>query len=450
MLAHQSRLILAHATPMLLAQLSSMGMMIIDTILLGHHGAEDLAAVAVGSGLYIAIVFALIGILQAVTPIVAQLHGAGRQGEIAASLQQSLWLALLLAIPGILLLVYPDALLSLSTIDANVEVKTRSYLQALACGLPALLFYRTFHAFCNALSRPRPLLWISLGNTVLHGLLAWLLVTGHWGGKALGALGCGVSNAIVAWFSIVCALIYMHTSAALRAYRLFAGWQRPQYRPLRELLRLGLPMGASNLIEISSFTLMALFVAPLGATMLAGHRIVATLAATCYMLPLALGIATLAQVAQAVGGSDSPRAQHSIIAGMLLASGSSALIGVLLWSIGQPLVAIYTDDAAIQAVALSLLAYVAIYQIFDAIQTIAAHALRGYRITFAPMLVHLFCFWGVGLYGGWWLAFHASEPWGVTGFWLASQVSLILAALLLGGLLWKIVHSAHANMNEKG
>jgi MATE family multidrug resistance protein len=208
---------------------------------------------------------------------------------------------------------------------------------------------------------------------------------------------------------------------------------------LKELLRLGLPMGASNLIEISSFTLMALFVAPLGATALAGHRIVATLAATCYMLPLALGIATLAQVAQSVGAGDGFHAQRSIAAGLLLASGASTLIGALLWTIGQPLVAIYTIDPAVQAVALSLLAYVAIYQLFDAVQTIAAHALRGYRITFAPMLVHLLSFWGVGLYGGWWLAYRAVDPWGVAGFWLASLSSLVLAALLLGGLLWHAV-----------
>jgi MATE family multidrug resistance protein len=94
MLAHHSRLILAHATPMLLAQLSSMGMMIIDTALLGHYGTDDLAAVAVGGGIYISVVFALAGILQAIAPTVAHLHGAGRQREIAGVLQQALWLAL--------------------------------------------------------------------------------------------------------------------------------------------------------------------------------------------------------------------------------------------------------------------------------------------------------------------------------------------------------------------
>ena len=100
MLAQQSRLILAHATPMLIAQLSSIGMMIIDTALLGHYGATDLAAVAVGGGIYISVVFALAGILQAVAPTVAHLHGGGRAGEIAGALQQAFWLALLLAVLG--------------------------------------------------------------------------------------------------------------------------------------------------------------------------------------------------------------------------------------------------------------------------------------------------------------------------------------------------------------
>jgi MATE family multidrug resistance protein len=129
MLAHHSRLILAHATPMLLAQLSSMGMMIIDTALLGHYGTDDLAAVAVGGGIYISVVFALAGILQAIAPTVAHLHGAGREREIAGVLQQALWLALLLAIPGVLILLHPEPLLALSRIDPMVESKARAYLR---------------------------------------------------------------------------------------------------------------------------------------------------------------------------------------------------------------------------------------------------------------------------------------------------------------------------------
>lgn len=437
MLALPSRLILAHAAPVLIAQLASMGVMLIDTLLLGHHGTTDLAAVAVGGGIYISVLFAFVGIVQAVAPTVAQLHGAGRDHEIAGALQQALWLGALLAVPGALLLLNPGSLLALSDIDAGVEERARGYLALLALGLPAVLLYRTFHAFCNALGRPRPLLLIGIGGTLLHGLLAWLLVTGRWGGKPLGVFGCGVANATAGWFSLFCAAGYLRHSSSLARYRVFSHWQLPRRRPLRELLRLGLPMGLSHLVEISSFTLIALYVARLGATVVAGHRIVANLAAICYMLPLALAIATLAQVGQAVGARDWLRARRSIVAGLLLAGGLSALLGLLLWWIAEPLTAAYTDDPGVRAVALALLGYVASYQFFDAVQTVSAHALRGYRITFLPMLLHVGCFWGVGLLGGWWLAFAAAPAMGAAGFWLASVCSLLLAALLFGALLWR-------------
>ncbi|MFZ4539165.1 MATE family efflux transporter [Propionivibrio sp.] len=439
MFVHQFRLILLHATPMLIAQLASMGMMVIDTVLLGHYGTEDLAAVAVGGGIYIAVIFAFAGILQAVSPTVAHLKGAGRDSEIAGALQQAFWLALLLTVPGVLFLQHPDALLALSDIEPGVEAKARAYLALLAWGMPASLLYRTFYSFSNALGLPRPLMLISLGCTLLHGVLAWSLVTGWPGGEGLGALGCGISNVAVGWFALLCAAAYMVFGKSLAAYRLLHDWQWPRIEALRELLRIGLPMGLSSFVEISSFTLIALFVAQLGATVVAGHRIVANLAAICYMLPLALAIATLAQVGQAAGARDWRRAEASIAAGLLLAGGLSLALGLLLWLVAQPLTQASTSDPAVQQVAISLIVYVAIYQVFDALQTVAAYALRGYKITFLPMFVHLVSFWGIGLFGGWWLAFRSAQPMGVAGFWIASLLSLVLAAILLGALLWKAV-----------
>lgn len=440
----QCRQILRHALPMLLAQLASIGMMVIDTLLLGHFGAEDLAAVAVGGGIYISVIFALVGVLQAIAPTVAHLQGAGRAHEIAGMLQQAFWLALLLSVPGVLLLLHPAPLFALSGMEAGVEAKARAYLAMLAWGMPAALLYRTFHAFCNALGRPRPLLLISLCGTALHALLAWALVTGWRAGAPealpLGVLGCGISNACVGWFSLFCGGVYLARSQAFRRYRLLAGWRAPQRSSLRELLRLGLPMGFSNFVEISSFTLIALFVAQLGATVVAGHRIVANLAALCYMLPLALAVATLSQVGLAAGARDWQRARLAALAGLLLAGSLSLLLGVFLWSVAEPLIAACSSDAAVQAVAVSLLVYAAAYQVFDALQTVAAYALRGYKKTFLPMLVHVVCFWGVGLSGGWWLAFRATPALGATGFWLASLLSLLLAALLLGALLKAVLN----------
>lgn len=432
----QAAKIVGHAWPMLIAQLASMGMMVIDTVLLGHHGTVDLAAVAVGGGIYIAIVFALVGILQAVAPTVAHHVGAKRDAEVAGALQQTVWLALALSVPGMLLLWFPDPVLALSTIEPEVEEKLRVYLRILAVGMPAGLLYRTFYSFCNALRQPRPMMVISLGNTLLHGVLAWSLVTGVVG-EPLGALGCGLSNVVVNWAGCALAAWWVARAPGLARYRPFAGWQRPRWTAIRELLRLGLPMGFSNFVEITSFTLIALFVAQLGAAAVAGHRIVANLAAICYMLPLALAIATLAQVGQAAGARDWARARAAVGAGLLLSAGLSTLLGIVLWLAAGPLLFAYTSDPAVRAVALPLIAYIALYQFFDAVQTVAAYSLRGYKITFTPMLVHTVAFWGVGLFGGWWLAFRVDAPMGVEGFWLASLLSLVVAAAAIGALLWQ-------------
>ena len=341
MLAHQSRLIVRHAAPMLIAQLASMGMTVIDTALLGHYGTEDLAAVAVGGGIYIAVTLALAGAVQAVAPIVAQRKGAGRDAEIAGCLQQAFWLALLLAVPGALFLRHPDALLALSPIAPAIETKVRAYLALLAWAMPAALLYRAFYAFANALGAPRPLMLISLASTLLHGVLAWLLVSGRLAGagiSAAGVLGCGASNVLVGWFALCCATVYVAVNPALARHRLFHAWQAPRGAALRELLRLGLPMGFSSLVEISAFTLIALFVAQLGATAVAGHRIVANLAAICYMLPLALAMATLTQVGQAAGARDWRRARVAASAGLLIAGLLATGIGILLWLSAQALI----------------------------------------------------------------------------------------------------------------
>ena len=434
-----ARGLLAHAFPILIAQLASVGMMVVDTAVLGHISPVDLAAVAIGGGIHVSVVFALVGVLQAVAPVVAHLHGAQRDQEVAGILQQGFWLAVLLAVPGVLFLLHPGAMLGMSDMDAAVDAKVRQYLALLAWGLPASLCYRTFYSFCNALGKPRVLMGIGLCSLALHALLAWGLALQGWAGEPLGVVGCALSNVIIAWLACLSASLYLGFGPLGQRYRPFANWQRPRWATWRELLRLGLPMGLSNLVEITSFTLISLFVASLGATVVAGHRIVANLSALVYMLPLSLAIATMAALGQAVGARDVLRARAIIRAGLLLAGGLSSLVGLLLWLAAGPVVAAYTNDPAVRTVALGLVAYIALYQFFDALQTVAGHCLRAYRVTFVPMLVQTVCFWGVGLLGGAWLCYRWQPPLGVAGFWLASVLSLVGAAALLLPLLRQAV-----------
>lgn len=431
--------LIGHAFPILIAQLASIGMMVVDTAVLGHVSPVDLAAVAIGGGIHVSVVFGLVGVVQAVAPVVAHLHGAKRDDEVAGVLQQGFWLALLLAIPGILFLTHPGFVLDPFAMDPAVDAKVRQYLALLAWSLPAALLYRTFYAFCNALGRPRVLMGIGLAGLCIHALLAWGLAQQGWLGEPLGVVGCALSNILIGWLACATAALWLHFGSLGRRYRPFSNWQGPRPASWRELLRLGLPMGFSNLVEITAFTLVSLFIASLGATVVAGHRIVANLSALTYMLPLSLGIATMAAVGQALGARDWPLARCTVRAGLVMAAASSLLLGILLWLAAAPLVAGYTDDPAVRAVALGLIAYVAIYQFFDALQTIAGHALRAYRVTFLPMLVQTFCFWGIGLGLGAWLCYRWQPALGVAGFWLAAVISLVAAAGLLLPLLYKVM-----------
>lgn len=431
--------LLAHAFPILVAQLASIGMMVVDTAVLGHVSPQDLAAVAIGGGIHVALVFALVGVVQAVAPVVAHLHGARRDDEVAGVLQQGFWLALTLSLPGVVFLLHPGFVLAPFGMDAVVDAKVREYLGLLAWSLPAALFYRTFYAFCNALGQPRVLMGIGLAALAVHALLAWGLALDGWTGAPLGVAGCALSNIVIGWLACLGAALWLHRGPLGRRYRPFANWARPHPATWRELLRLGLPMGFSNLVEITAFTLVALFVAGLGATVVAGHRIVANLSALAYMLPLSLAFATMAAVGQALGARDWLAARRLVRAGMGLAAVSSLAVGLLLWLAAEPLVAAYTDDPAVRGVALALIGYIAVYQFFDALQTIAGHVLRAYRVTFVPMLVQTVCFWGIALAGGAWLCYRWSPPLGVGGFWLASVIALVAAAAALLPLLRKVM-----------
>lgn len=415
-----------------------MSMLIADTMIVGRFGTTDLAAIAVGSGLYISVVMLVVGVLQAVAPTIAHHYGAGRIEAIGPALQQGFWLALMLAAPGMLLLAFPGFLLELSDVPAAVAARTREYLLATAAGMPAVLLYRTFYAFNNAVGKPRVLMIISLVVTSTHVPLAWSLVHGHLWLPPLGATGCGISTAIVAWVGLACGTVHLLRNPAYRPYHIFSHWRGPRLDEILPLLRLGVPMGLSTFIEVSSFTLIALFAARLGAEAVSGHRIVANLAALIYMLPLAMSIATLVLVGQAAGARDWQRAHDTVRVGTGLTAVLVGLIGLALWIARAEVVALFTADEAVRAVALGLILYICIYQLFDAIQTVAAHALRGYKVTFLPMLLHAICFWGVGLAGGYWLTFHAgprSTAPNVAGFWEGGVASTIVASVLFGALL---------------
>lgn len=425
--------------PVLIAQLAVMANSVIDTIMAGRYGTLDLAAVGIGSSIYFSVFVALMGVLLALTPIVAHLYGAGRHADIGEELRQSAWLAAALTLVSLALFAYPEPFLAVAQLEPALDAKVRAYLYALAWSVPASLLFRVFYSFSTAISRPRTVMALTLIGLALKVPLNAVFMYGNLGAPALGSTGCAVATAIISW--IVCALAWAWCwfEPGYRPFRVFARWSWPEAKALGRILSLGLPIGLTFLIDVTGFTFMALFIARLGALYSAAHQIAANLAALAFMLPLALGNAASVVVGQSLGAHQYARARAAGLVGIALGLACAAVVGTTLFLSATGVAGLYTGDAELRGVAAGLLALVAVYHLFDAVQAVVVNVLRGYKRAVVPMLIYAVALWGVGLGGGYaigltrvdlaWLGLHT--PLGAPGFWLAAIASLALASSLI-------------------
>lgn len=433
--------IAALAWPILVGQLAVIANGVLDTAMTSRYSATDLAALSIAVSIYVSVFVGANGVLYALSPIVGQLYGGGRLEAIGAEIRQGVWLALFLTVGGCLVLVFPQPLLALAQASPELNAKASSYLQILALALPASLGFRIYGAFNNAIARPRAVMMIQVAALALKVPLNALFIFGGLGLPAMGGPGCALATALTAWLALAAGWAILRWSPSYRAFGLFgAGFVAPRWNAQRTLLRLGIPMGLSYLIEVSAFTFMALFIARLGETAVAGHQVTANFTTVLYMVPLSIASATGTLVAHALGARDTATARRIGNTGILLAAGIAAGATLAVWLARGVIVRAYTPDPAIIAAALPLFAFVGFYHFFDALQVSAAYVLRAYKITLVPTAIYAVMLWGVGLGGGYLLGFDLlglapKLPAGAAGFWLGNAVSVLLAAVFL---LWHL------------
>ena len=425
------RALLSLGWPLFISQLAVMANGIIDTAMAGQRSAADLAAVAIGSSVYYIVYVGLMGALQAISPIAAQHYGAGRMHAVGETWRQGQWMALVLLVPGALALAFPGPMLRWLGAAPDVAAGAEQYLRFIALGMPAALWFRAFTTFNAAVSRPRIVMLINLAGPMLKVPLNLVLLDGSQaalglqGIGALGGAGCGLSTALIAWSSAGLGLLLLRRDPFYQRFAL-QGWGRPNRAALKELMVLGLPMGGTYLIDVSAFQLMTLLIARSGTEMTGASAIAGSLAATTFMLPLALGNATCVLCAQHLGAQSPARARHTAWLGLSIALGFALLTALLIGLLREPLAHLYTSDPAVAAIAISLFALVAAYHVFDALQCVLAFILRAWKIAVAPMVIFAGSLWGVGVGGGWWLAHGLG--WQARGFWFAAALAVAFAA----------------------
>lgn len=430
------------AWPVFVGQISVLGFSTVDTLLVARHSTLDLAALAVGAAAYITIFIGFMGAVLALSPIVGQLYGGRQHAAAGRQLHQAVWIALGLSAVGSAVLVFPQPVLALARVDPAVEPRVRGYLLALAFSLPASLLFTVYRGFNTAVSRPKAVMALQLGGLALKVPLSTLLVFGGpFGLPSLGVVGCGIATLIAMWAQALAAWVVLRRDPFYARFELAGrGLDPPDRKAVAAQLRLGIPMGLGIVIEVTGFTFMAFFIARLGTQAVAGHQIAANLAALLFMMPLAIGNATSTLVAQAIGAREFGDARRLGWHGLALGTGLAALAGGSVFGLRAPLVALYTADPAVQAGALALVAWLAWFHVGDAAQCVAAAALRAWRVATVPVVIYALAIWGVGLGGGYLLAFDAlgvAPPAlrGAPGFWVAAAASLTLTAAALGAFL---------------
>lgn len=438
-LADSARRIAPLAWPVFIGQLAVLAFSTVDTLFVARFAPADLAAFAVGAAAYVTTFIGGMGIVVAVGPIAGQLFGAGRLEDAGRQLHQAVWIALAVAVLGSTLLAFPAPFLALANAGPEIAPKVRGYLLALAFSLPASLLFAAYRGFNVAVSRPKAVMVLQLAGLALKVPLSAALVFGvpALGVPALGVVGCGIATALAVWAQVLAAFWWIKRDAFYARFRITGrGLDAPDRRALMTQLKLGVPMGASILIEVTGFSFMAIFIARLGTTAVAGHQIAANLVALLFMAALAIGNGTSTLVAQRIGARDLDDARRLGWHGLLIGLGAALAAGGAIYALRGPLVALYTRDAQVAAAALPLVAFVALFHAADAVQAVAAFVLRAWRIATVPMVIYVVALWGVGLGGGYVLGFDVGgrvpPAWqGAVGFWIASTAGLLVAALLL-------------------
>lgn len=429
--------------PVFIAQIAVMLYAVLDTVMAGRYSQIDLAAVGIGASIYISVFITLMGVLIAISPIVSHLYGARRMHEIGEQVRQTIWLGVLLTIVPIAVLHFPEPFLWITQASPEVEAIARRYLAIVAWSVPASLLFRVFHGFSTAVSYARVVMLLNLLGLAIKLPLNWIFIYGKFGVPELGGAGCALATTIASWVTCVAAWLICYRVRDYAQFRVFERWSWPSWTHLKHLLAIGVPIGFTFLVDVTAFTFMTLFIARLGTQASAAHQIAANFAALLFMLPLALGNAVGVLVGQALGARDVRRARATGVIGLVSAISIGLALGVLVLWLRTPIAGLYTIDSGVAMLAAELLALVAAYHVVDSVQAVAINILRGYKRTFAPMIIYTVALWGVGLAGGYALgltaidiglqAFGLTPPLGAAGFWIAAIASLVVAGASVVG-----------------
>lgn len=415
------------ALPVALVQVGMLAMGVADTIMVGHVSAVDLAAVGLGNLYFFTVAVFGMGVLFALDPVISQAVGAGDAEAVARGVQRGGVLAVVTGVAASLLLLPAGPVLSVLRQPPEVVPVAAAYALVSIPGVFPFYGYMVLRQSLQAMGRVAPVVVAVVVANVANLAFNWVLIFGHLGFPAMGAVGSSWATSLSRWV--------MAAGLLAAAWPLLRSALRPVRRealalaPLLRMVRLGAPIGAQQALEFGAFGATGILMGWMGTVAVASHQVALNLAALTFMVPLGVAQAATVRVGQAVGRGDAYGARRAAGAGILAGVSFMVCTALVFLSLPGPLARIYSRDPAVVGLAATLIPIAGIFQVFDGLQVVASGVLRGIADTRTPMVLGLVGFWLIGLPTSAVMAFalHLGPP----GLWWGLALGLAATSLLL-------------------
>lgn len=428
-LKDKTRLFLSIMWPIMITQLSLAAMNLVDTMMSGRVGTNDLAGVAIGASLWMPIFVGMNGVMLAVTPIIAHLMGSNEKHKIHQTVTQALYLAVITAVLVMLfgaMLLQP--ILTFMDLDPSVQHIAFHYLVGLSIGIIPLFISNVIRNFFDGQGFTRITMFITILAVPFNVLLNYSLIFGHFGLPELGGIGAGYATGLTFWIILFASVWMTFKLNVVREYNLLVKWVKPSWKAWKEQLSIGIPMGLSIFFEASIFSVVTLLVGIMFTTIaIAANQIVISFTSLIFMIPLSISMALTIVVGYSIGGNKLQAAKQYSYIGVLGGIGILAIGAVFLFFFKEPISYLYTKDPEVVQLASQIFMVAIIYQLSDAAQAGLQGVLRGYKDVKLPFYIAFVSYWIIGIPSGFLLSKYTDL--GPTGFWIGIILGLSFAAI---------------------
>jgi MATE family multidrug resistance protein len=429
---------LALSWPLVLTNVAQNAMTATDVMMMGHLGPDALAAGALGSNLYMAVLIFGIGVMAAVPPMISIELGRNRHAvrELRRTVRQGFWAAVTLVGPMWLFLWQAEAILRAMGQDAALAKAAASYVRTLQWSLLPFFLFLVLRGFVASLQRPFAAFVVVLLAVGFNALANWCLMFGRLGFPALGLPGSGLATTLSSALMMLGLGLVVSFDRRFRRYRLFGRFWVADWPRFGAFWRMGLPIGTTLAFEVVIFNGAAFLMGLIGPASLAAHAIAIQIASLTFMVPMGIGQAATVRVGRAFGAGDKDGISRAGATAIVLGIGFMALTALVMLFAPQWLVGPFLDvekpgAAEVAALAASFLLYAAIFQIADGAQVVGSCLLRGLGDTRVPMLFAGLGYWAIGLPLSVALGFFT--PLAGIGIWIGLAIALAIVAVLMLG-----------------